>query len=852
MNLEPGVLLRDGCYRIVEMIGQGGFGITYLAEEVGYMKVIGYGVEFVAVKNPDKVVIKELYFKDICSRDPETRLIAVTNTEKRSEFSLLVDKQLEEGKTLKKLNHKNIVRTRDIFRENDTAYMVMDYIHSYNLEQVIAKAGKLTRDKALTYIQEVLSALIYVHQKKILHLDITPSNILIDAETDEAILIDFGASLSYDDQYHIASTTSKLVTGLKKYYAPFEQADLDNLKEFDATFDTYAVGATLYHMLTGSPPPPSSLVVVGRQKIIPPSVQAQSKEISDYLDAVILKALSAQYPQRYATAAELSEALNKEATYTAQINAINKLMGEFRLGDALQEIEKTGHLYFITPLLQELKERCTGELEKGKRDKNFEDQNGLVNTMIAREQYGEALTLLETLQEQFPEKPDLTGRIQACRDKLQVKEATQKKFTDTLAAAQSIFDRGDFEQAITLFTQADALVPGNPDTAEKIRVSKERLQEKNQRLVQYDAAWKKAMPLFNDQNYEEALRYFNEAAKLFPNDKRTRDKIKQCQAVLQDEETQLLKPAAPHEAPKPQAPPPDEVKSILERIQTLAQAFLQFRDQTVLANPKDPKSFWSARMAEIEEVAAPLEKINNTPIAQQKVVKDALTPILDIIEKERRSTRESLEQATAPKTPPPPPPKSPPPPETPPVTPPENQKPIRKYLRVGAIALAVIVVIVVLVIWVNNSKENAEGYGGGIDTVAQKSDTTATPDSSSKMAADTTRMAAADTTVAIQSAPVATGPVSKPKPPPESKPKRESSSETAARELADRKSQYEVFDETVPGIVVVKQDGRYGVVDRNYKTIVRCMYSAPPILAKDGLIEFQNKEGTVDKFNYYE
>ena len=312
MYLKPETCLHNKCYKIICHIGQGGFGITYLAEETGYLKSTGFGEQYVANKNPGKVVVKELYFDDFCSRDSDTGLVYITNTNKKVEFEKLVNKQLEEGRILKNLSHQNIVNTLDIFRENDTAYMVLEYIDGINIEEMVQKEGKFSLEKASGYIKEILTAVSYIHEKKVLHLDVTPGNILIQKSDDRAILIDFGTSQTYGNDNHIEAATSKLVVGIKKHYAPFEQSDIDNLKEFDATFDTYAIGATFYFMLTGTPPPIASLVLSGMKEIEPPS--SENSSVNPATDALILKALSPQYPNRFKSAAELADSLDQAIT----------------------------------------------------------------------------------------------------------------------------------------------------------------------------------------------------------------------------------------------------------------------------------------------------------------------------------------------------------------------------------------------------------------------------------------------------------------------------------------------------------------------------------------------------------
>lgn len=145
--LISGTNLHRNRFKITRFIAQGGFGITYLADEIGYYKLSGFGgEEYVEIKYPDKAVIKELYYSEYCQRNELTGIINVFNTEKRVEFEKLVAKQLEEGRILRSLKHPNIFHTRDIYKKNETAYMVMDYVESTDLEELVRKNGRLTKE----------------------------------------------------------------------------------------------------------------------------------------------------------------------------------------------------------------------------------------------------------------------------------------------------------------------------------------------------------------------------------------------------------------------------------------------------------------------------------------------------------------------------------------------------------------------------------------------------------------------------------------------------------------------------------------------------------------------------------
>ena len=389
-ELKINTILNKQQYQIKKVIGEGGFGITYLADELGYYRQSGFGSQFIKHKKSEPVVVKELYYRDYCSRNEKTGLISISNSDKKIEFQKLVRNQLDEGKIIRSLDHPNIVKTRDIFEENDTAYMVMDYIESVDLEEVLKTKGKLQKDKALKYILEILDAVDYIHnhkEKKILHLDISPSNILIDIQNDNAILIDFGAALSYDNlENKITSTTSQIITGRKKHYSPNEQSDIDQLKSFDATFDTYAVGATLYHLLSGKFPQLSNMLSSERESFVPPSQYVNDNSVSEYLDAVVEKAMSPKYKNRYGDAIELLNDLKKENNYLASIKAIMK-----NIDNAEDLIQYHSENYLKTPEFIRLKTKVEKnskiKLPKDDLEEDTELLNGGKNNLHNEEEF---------------------------------------------------------------------------------------------------------------------------------------------------------------------------------------------------------------------------------------------------------------------------------------------------------------------------------------------------------------------------------------------------------------------------------------------------------------------------------
>lgn len=249
MNLPNGTLLQGGKYKIVRFISSGGFGCTY---------------EAVHTLLDKRIAIKESFVQSMCVRDTRNIDVQVTTPANVKSVQFLREKFLKEAKILSQFDHPNIVRVSDIFQENNTAYYVMDYIVGQSLAQIVSQQGSIQEKEALHYIRQVADALKYVHAHDYLHLDIKPGNIMVD-NTGKAILIDFGASKHYDSESGENTTAFKSIRS--EGYAPTEQTS--GFVKFSPPTDIYALGATLYKLLTGERPPEAQLLMLREAKLKP-------------------------------------------------------------------------------------------------------------------------------------------------------------------------------------------------------------------------------------------------------------------------------------------------------------------------------------------------------------------------------------------------------------------------------------------------------------------------------------------------------------------------------------------------------------------------------------------------------
>ena len=234
--LKVGTILR-GIYRIDSYLSSGGFGNTYVATNVEF---------------EERVAIKEFFMKGVTQRDDNQTTVSVSNTDNHNSFLEQREKFKKEARRIRQLNNPHIVRVHDLFEENGTAYYVMDYVDGENLSDRLKRTGKpMTEDEVNQILPQILDALKSIHDAGIWHLDLKPANIMID-KSGNVKLIDFGASKQLNTQKGGATTSTAI--SYTNGYAPREQME-QNYDKFGPWTDIYALGATLYNLLTNKRPP---------------------------------------------------------------------------------------------------------------------------------------------------------------------------------------------------------------------------------------------------------------------------------------------------------------------------------------------------------------------------------------------------------------------------------------------------------------------------------------------------------------------------------------------------------------------------------------------------------------------
>ena len=279
--------IKLGNYTILKVIGNGGFGITYLAQEEITEKL---------------VVIKENYPAEVSFRNMTSLVVGPSGDSRKEAYEWALKRFLDEAQTLASLNHPNIVNVLTAFKALGTAYYVMPYVEGTELHIAAPAPDSINAEWLLPILKKILNALDYLHTEGLIHRDIKHSNILLNAASDP-ILIDFGTARALE------STHSHTHIGTPGFM-PFEQLSAKGKR--GPWTDFYALGATCYRLITGEIPPHSVDRMVEDEYLPLAETPSLGKRFPMHVLKSIDKALSLDINERFQSAQEWLDALKNK------------------------------------------------------------------------------------------------------------------------------------------------------------------------------------------------------------------------------------------------------------------------------------------------------------------------------------------------------------------------------------------------------------------------------------------------------------------------------------------------------------------------------------------------------------
>lgn len=388
--LHPGTVLNYK-YIVGKTLGEGGFGITYLAWDK-YMET--------------KIAIKEYYPSNLAMRDTSKyggNTLHISTGPQSMDFESGLNRYVREAAILSKFfDLPGIVSVKDFFYENGTAYIVMEYIEGISLKEYMnTKGGKVTSNEALNILEPIIKSLAVVHKNKLLHRDISPDNIMISRDG-KVKLIDFGAA-----RYFADDADKSMTVVLKHGYAPIEQYSRKG--EQGEWTDVYALCAVLYRMMTGVVPD-ESIERINQDTLVP--VRKLNKKVPKHIAKAIERGLSIKpedrqqdmqelYSELYLTDSELKEQ-KREKTKSAIIISLVILIVLLIIG-----AEITIMFYVRSEKKKRLEEDSQAEIQMEEMaDENLIESGKPVDTEEKRESVEpqSMVTLEENSEAVIPEQ----------------------------------------------------------------------------------------------------------------------------------------------------------------------------------------------------------------------------------------------------------------------------------------------------------------------------------------------------------------------------------------------------------------------------------------------------------------
>ena len=305
LHLSPGRTLKD-VYLVGKVLGYGGFGVTYL----------GWNTTL-----EQRVAIKEYLPNEFATRMPDQTQVTIFNGEKSEQFHDGMERFIEEANRLVQFREsEGIVRIYESFKENNTAYIIMEYLDGQTLTKYLEEKGLLPADEVIRLMSPIIQSLRIVHEHGIIHRDIAPDNI-IASNDGQVKLIDFGAA-----RFATTTRSRSLTVIIKPGYSPEEQ--YRSRGDQGPWTDVYAVGATMYRMITGQTPPDAMerrAFFEGKKKDILMPLTKYTKKINENQETAILNAMNVRIEDRTPDMGIFEQELTSEDEVKRRFGKIRKI-----------------------------------------------------------------------------------------------------------------------------------------------------------------------------------------------------------------------------------------------------------------------------------------------------------------------------------------------------------------------------------------------------------------------------------------------------------------------------------------------------------------------------------------------
>lgn len=506
--LQAETFLQGGKYRIEKILGQGGFGITYLAYQTTFQ---------------DNVVIKEFFLNGFCLRSENNSVHSMNLP--TGEFAKFKDRFLQEARFLYKLKgNKNIAEVLDFFEENGTAYMVMPYIADEDVERYARRQpnNRVSEAEAIHFMEQTANALAIVHANHILHRDIKPSNLLRKSDG-TIVLIDFGSARELLSG-EFSQTMSTIISA---GYAPPEQYNVSAKR--GPFSDIYSMGGTMYRLLTGKLPLDATMRSI--EDILEPITINTS--ISQHVNDAIMKALQLKPANRYQNVSEFIHDLHTPVQDDAKTEMRYDERQTTIIGDKNISLPKAPQTEVSIPKERLLQAPTPSPIS----------QNTTAWHQKTPIRVGLAVALLSLIG---------FGTYKAIDkgDDINPNDSTEVALdTDTFSSKENKNGVINKKDSLDEVKRKADLVAKEQHIKDSIKMAAQQMSE-GEKLKSFNEAKQKGDMLFAQKQYEAAKRAYQTALQLNPKDAYCKGRIQACDTAIAESNNPPI-PEQPNYNPPP-------------------------------------------------------------------------------------------------------------------------------------------------------------------------------------------------------------------------------------------------------------------------------------------------------------